>query len=574
MKPDDPGAPLVMSPTPTGRRRNRKPRHRSGPVIGPEVRINSSRVELRTPADDSSGDVIEVFGRAIVYNADYTVRDMFGEFTERMASGVANDVLATCDCRYLFNHDGLPLARSISGTLTLEDTARWPRHVAASTSVRVSRTTWSSPSSAATSRRCRAASSSAMTSGTRTTTTGRSSGCRTSSTSRPSRTRRAPTTSTSLAKRYMMSMPSESRSRVRKAWTVAREMREGKVISAANAKLLTDALEALHRADDSDITDIVERLQTSIRRLTRARERSPPCSTRPTPTATSQDLEPALMPASSETSRARSVPRRPPRRASRGLAVVRRHDQPPLRGAVQVARRRLDPRRRRRLGRLRVLHGRGLRDLQGRLHARRRRVQLNGSATRSSSRRPGSRCPSLGRRPGERRGRRDIESRDADDRGHRGPHDPALDHDVEPTDPPLPPAEVVDRRGLSRTTSPWPRRPRPTSRPTTRSPRSPSKRQPPRMTTRSARRSSRPTSASQARDGTRADDRSRGGGRSHVGVRRTRSGRRTIRQLINFGPDARRLSPTSATVRPRSSARSCRWTAPTASSSPSASPWP
>lgn len=287
-----------MSPTPTGRRRNRKPRHRSGPVIGPEVRINSSRVELRTPADDSSGDVIEVFGRAIVYNADYTVRDMFGEFTERMASGVANDVLATCDCRYLFNHDGLPLARSISGTLTLEDTAGGLDTVARldlrqglandlvvaiergdvsqmSCGFIVGDDEWNEDYDDRTILRLQDL-------------------LDVSSVTYPA----SPTTSTSLAKRYMMSMPSESRSRVRKAWTVAREMREGKVISAANAKLLTDALEALHRADDSDIPDIVERLQNIDQALDQGQGAISTVLDKTNPDGDVADLEPILMPES------------------------------------------------------------------------------------------------------------------------------------------------------------------------------------------------------------------------------------------------------------------------------------
>ena len=67
-------------------------------------------------------DEITISGEPIVYEADYSVMDMFGEFTERMAPGVASDVLADgADVRFLFNHDGLPLARSTSGTLSLTD---------------------------------------------------------------------------------------------------------------------------------------------------------------------------------------------------------------------------------------------------------------------------------------------------------------------------------------------------------------------------------------------------------------------------------------------------------------------
>jgi HK97 family phage prohead protease len=289
-----------MSPTPTGRRRNRnrKPRHRSGPAIGPEVRINSSLVELRTPADDTSGDVVEVFGQAIVYNVDYSVRDMFGEFTERMAPGVVEDVIATCDCRYLFNHDGLPLARSISGTLLLEDSDTALNTIARldlrqglandlvvaiergdvsqmSCGFIVGEDEWNEDYDDRTILRLQDL-------------------LDVSSVTYPA----SPTTSTSLAKRYMTAMPTESRSRIRKAWTVAREMREGKVISAANAKLLTDALEALHRADDSDITDIVERLQNIDQALDQGQGAISTVLEKTNPDVDVADIEPELMPAS------------------------------------------------------------------------------------------------------------------------------------------------------------------------------------------------------------------------------------------------------------------------------------
>lgn len=61
-------------------------------------------------------------GTPIVYNRWYAVHDMWGTFQERMAPGVAAQILSTCDCRFLINHDGMPLARTIAGTMTLKDT--------------------------------------------------------------------------------------------------------------------------------------------------------------------------------------------------------------------------------------------------------------------------------------------------------------------------------------------------------------------------------------------------------------------------------------------------------------------
>jgi HK97 family phage prohead protease len=64
---------------------------------------------------------IVVSGMPIVYNAPYTVHDNFGKFTERMMPGVASNVLDTADVRFLFDHSGLPLARTTAGTLSLRD---------------------------------------------------------------------------------------------------------------------------------------------------------------------------------------------------------------------------------------------------------------------------------------------------------------------------------------------------------------------------------------------------------------------------------------------------------------------
>ena len=49
------------------------------------------------------------------------VADRFGEFEETMMPGVAAHLLHSSDCRFLVNHEGLPLARSSAGTLTLTD---------------------------------------------------------------------------------------------------------------------------------------------------------------------------------------------------------------------------------------------------------------------------------------------------------------------------------------------------------------------------------------------------------------------------------------------------------------------
>jgi HK97 family phage prohead protease len=99
----------------------RKERHRAVPLM-PEVRHwRATGLEVR---EASKTNELVITGTPIVYDTPYSVVDMFGEFTERMMPGVATDALQRgADVRFLFNHDGLPLARSTSGTLTLHESA-------------------------------------------------------------------------------------------------------------------------------------------------------------------------------------------------------------------------------------------------------------------------------------------------------------------------------------------------------------------------------------------------------------------------------------------------------------------
>ena len=61
-------------------------------------------------------------GYACVTGSPYTVYDWLGEFQETVSRGAFAKTLAEQDdVRLLFNHDGIPLARTKSGTLTLEE---------------------------------------------------------------------------------------------------------------------------------------------------------------------------------------------------------------------------------------------------------------------------------------------------------------------------------------------------------------------------------------------------------------------------------------------------------------------
>lgn len=64
------------------------------------------------------GDGIVVEGYAAVFNQE---ADIGGFFRERIARGAFREAIGRDDVVFLINHDGLPLARTRSGTLTLEE---------------------------------------------------------------------------------------------------------------------------------------------------------------------------------------------------------------------------------------------------------------------------------------------------------------------------------------------------------------------------------------------------------------------------------------------------------------------
>lgn len=64
----------------------------------------------------ADGDEIKVEGYAAVFNQR---TDIGGYFTEVIAPGAFDDAIGRDDVVFLVNHDGLPLARTRSGTLVL-----------------------------------------------------------------------------------------------------------------------------------------------------------------------------------------------------------------------------------------------------------------------------------------------------------------------------------------------------------------------------------------------------------------------------------------------------------------------
>jgi HK97 family phage prohead protease len=114
-----------MSTTVTDPATRRKPRHKVTHTRG---------VELRTIKNVDGGELVRMeglayrsgpAGRTVIY-------DQFGAFREEIAPGAARHLLTTTDTRFLIGHaDGsVPLARTISGTLTLLEDAEGLRLVA------------------------------------------------------------------------------------------------------------------------------------------------------------------------------------------------------------------------------------------------------------------------------------------------------------------------------------------------------------------------------------------------------------------------------------------------------------
>jgi len=82
--------------------------------------FNLANVEIR---ENNEGEFTYSFsGYASVFDKPYGVRDSKGTYTETIKPGAFKKTLQEQDdVRFLINHDGIPLARSSSGTLKLEE---------------------------------------------------------------------------------------------------------------------------------------------------------------------------------------------------------------------------------------------------------------------------------------------------------------------------------------------------------------------------------------------------------------------------------------------------------------------
>ena len=84
----------------------------------------STAPSVRASGAGSNSTAATISGSPIVYDQPYTVFDRFGSFTEVVQAGALTSILPTSDTRFLYNHDGLVLARTASGTLVLTDTPK------------------------------------------------------------------------------------------------------------------------------------------------------------------------------------------------------------------------------------------------------------------------------------------------------------------------------------------------------------------------------------------------------------------------------------------------------------------
>lgn len=245
--------------------RTKKPRHRSGPSVGVEVRhFAAEGLEVRESS--AGGDTVLISGSPIVYNVGYRVRDMYGEFEETMLPGVASDLIGRSDTRFLFNHGGLPLARSTSGTLTLTDTPKALTFTAEldtrqsvandlliaiergdvtqmSVGMVVGADTWSAND-------------------TKRSISRLSDLLDVSGVTYPA----SPSTDIAIAQRMMAEVPVESRARVRRMWSMSRDLRSGRQLTAAEADMLSDGLEALAEVEEDRAapTDVDKKMPSKL----------------------------------------------------------------------------------------------------------------------------------------------------------------------------------------------------------------------------------------------------------------------------------------------------------------------
>ena len=84
-----------------------------------EQRVWNSKLTLRA----GDGEMPTLEGLAVAYDEEFPVRDYYGTYTEVWRAGSTRNA-AQDDVVLLVDHDGLPLARTTSGTLNLREDSK------------------------------------------------------------------------------------------------------------------------------------------------------------------------------------------------------------------------------------------------------------------------------------------------------------------------------------------------------------------------------------------------------------------------------------------------------------------
>ncbi len=244
----------------------RKPRSRRDLERQPEFRLYKvPNLEIRDASQTDSG-LIEVSGQVIMYEVPYEVFDPWGSFTETVHYGSAAAVLASesLDVRFLFNHQGMPLARTGADcSLVLSDSPQ-ALNIRALIDPRIS---LANDLSIAIERGLVTQMSVGMEVDPAgdvwsMTNDGSWEEARdiyrladifdTSAVTYPA----SPTTSIQLAQRMWSAMPVESRERTRRLWHIARDGRSGRQLSQAESDVMMHALERLHDIDIDTMSEM------------------------------------------------------------------------------------------------------------------------------------------------------------------------------------------------------------------------------------------------------------------------------------------------------------------------------
>lgn len=90
-------------------------------TFDPRATDPATRAIRSAVASGESSTLVNLVGHVLVYGSAYEVYDCYGPFQETMMAGCAAQCLASePDIRFMYDHDSLVMARTISGTLTVE----------------------------------------------------------------------------------------------------------------------------------------------------------------------------------------------------------------------------------------------------------------------------------------------------------------------------------------------------------------------------------------------------------------------------------------------------------------------